>query len=95
MSLSLKANDLGPDDYSVIYRDPDGRALSVGRIFLYPSHGTEALPPWFWTVEFHQREGRPAPHQGRSETLSAAMAAFRACWDSADVPVRWTPALPR
>jgi len=35
-----------------------------------------------WTVEFHQRKGRAAPHQGDAPDLDTAMAAFRRCWDS-------------
>ena len=49
-----------PDDYTV---HVDGGDQSVGRIFWrYAAHpeGT----PWMWTVEFHQRKGRPGPHQG-------------------------------
>jgi hypothetical protein len=67
-----------PDDYTV---HVDGGDQSVGRIFRRYAAHPEGLP-WMWTVDFHQRKGRAAPHQGDAPDLAAAMAAFRRCWDS-------------
>ncbi len=47
--------------------------------------------PWLWEVEFHQREGRTPPHQGITTDRESAMAAFKRCWESADIPVRKPP----
>ena len=35
------------------------------------------------------------PHQGHAETLNEATAAWRKCWDSADVPIHWPPSMQR
>ena len=70
-------------DYSVIYKDPDGR--SVGRIYRDTTGTIGGATPWFWTVEHHQRQGRVALHQGRCDTLDEAKAAWRRCW------IRQTP----
>jgi hypothetical protein len=64
-----------PDDYTV--HDGD---RTVGRIF-NASAGHPEDTPWMWTVEFHQRQDRPGPHQGYVTTLVEAMAAFRESWD--------------
>jgi hypothetical protein len=61
-----------PDDYTV---HVDGRDQSVGRIFWRYAAHPEGLP-WMWTVEFHQRKERAAPHQGDAADLHAAMGAF-------------------
>ena len=37
--------------------------------------------PWMWTVEFHQRKGRPGLHQGHVVDRESAMAAFRESWN--------------
>ena len=31
-------------------------------------------------------------HNVRDDTLEDAMAALKACWESADVPIKWPPA---
>ena len=31
------------------------------------------------------------PQWGTTDTLEDAMAALKACWDSADVPIKWPP----
>ena len=90
MALFLRPKETKKPDYSVVYRAGDGRELYVGRIF--ESCGMKGLP-WMWTVEFHQRKGRPEPHQGHVLTEEEAKAAWKRCWDSADVPVRWPPSL--
>jgi hypothetical protein len=94
-SIVLRPNEeFTQPDYSVIYKDPDGRELHVGRIF--KNHGlVGGVRPWFWSVEFHQRNGRTPPHDGQVETLEEAKAAWRKCWDSADTPIHWPPALRR
>ena len=48
---------------------------------------------WEWNIEHHQRAGRSLPQWGTSETLEGAMAALKACWESADVPIKWPPAI--
>ena len=47
--------------------------------------------PWFWAMEFHQLEGRIPPHQGVAADRESAMAAFKRCWESADIPIRRPP----
>ena len=92
MPIFLRANEFSQPDYSVIYRHDGGRELHVGRIF--KDHGfVDGGGAWFWSVEFHQAQGRASPWYGRAETLEEAKAAWRKCWDSADVPIRWPPAL--
>ena len=76
--LILRRIQSGPDDFTV---HKAGGDQSVGRIFWRYAAHPEGLP-WMWTVEFHQRKGRAAPHQGDAPDLDAAMAAFRRCWDS-------------
>ena len=88
----MRRSDSDKPDYSVRYRADDGRELYVGRIF--KSHGIKDLP-WMWTVEFHQRKGRAEPHQGHVLTEEEAKAAWKRCWESADVPIRWPPSLAR
>ena len=75
----------------MIYKDPDGRELTVGRIFR--NHGLAGGErPWF---DFFQRQGRAEPRQGQVDTLEEAKAAWRKCWDSADVPINWPPSMQR
>src|SRR5215213_8109323 len=80
-AIVLRANEFSQPDYDVIYKDPDGRELGVGRIF---RNDGMAGRPWFWGLEFHQAQGRATPYYGQGETLEAAKAAWRQCWDSAD-----------
>ena len=91
MTLSIVPNKFTQPDFTVFYTAPDGRKLTVGRIF----HATAAPKetPWFWSVDFHQRAYRVAPHQGQCEDLETAKAAWKHCWESADVPINWPPAL--
>lgn len=77
--IGLRPNEFSQPDYSVIYKDPDGRELSVGRIFR-PTLA-DNTPVWFWSVEFHPRKGRAEPHDGRCDSLDEATAAWRRCWD--------------
>ena len=90
-TIVLRPNGFSQPDYDVIHKDPDGRERSVGRIFHGTSGTVGGATPWFWTVEHHQRRRRAAPHQGRCDTLDEAKAAWRRCWDSADVPIHWPP----
>ena len=76
-------------DYSVIYRDDNyGAQLYVGRIFLARA-GVPKETPWTWSVEFHQRAGRAAPHDGYEATEEAAKAAWKRCWESGNPPIYW------
>ena len=63
MALFLRRNEFEGEDFSVIYRDADGTEHDIGRIFKRMA-GQPQETPWFWAVEFHQREGRTPPHQG-------------------------------
>jgi hypothetical protein len=93
-TIVLRPNDFGQPDYDVIYKDPDGRELTVGRIFRnHALVGGER--PWFWGVEFFQRKGRAEPQQGQVDGLEEAKAAWRKCWDSADTPICWPPSMQR
>ena len=92
MVIFLRPNEFSQPNYSVIYRHDGGRELTVGRIF--KNHGfTGGAQSWFWSVEFHQTQGRATPHNGQVETLEEAKAAWRKCWDSADVPINWPPSM--
>ena len=53
-------------DYSVIYKDPDGRELDVGRIYRDTSGTVGRATLWFWTVE-------QLPTQGPSRAAPRAM----------------------
>src|SRR5436190_1323136 len=57
MSLILRRNE-SVDDYSVIYRHPDGRELHAGRIFKTFGPAGSKVRVWMWTLEFHQRKWR-------------------------------------
>jgi len=90
MAIFLWPNEFSQPDYSVIYRHDGGRELHVGRIF--KGHGfVGGGGSWFWGVEFHQAQGRALPFYGQVDTLEDAKAAWRKCWDSADVPIKWPP----
>ena len=92
MPLFIRPNEFTQPDYTVIYRADDDRQINVGRIFRAGA-GVPKETPWVWSVEFHQRTGRAEPHQGNAATEAEAKAAWRRCWNSADVPIRWPPAL--
>lgn len=90
--IVLRTNDFHTDqaaDYSVIWKDPDGRERKVGRIFHDPNGTAWGGPQWFWGVDFHQWKGRAQPYSGRAVDLKEAQTKWRRCWDSADVPVKW------
>ena len=91
--IVLRPNDFSQQDSDVVYKDPDGRELGVGRIFLDAM--ASGVTPWFWSVEFHQRRGRTEPHQGQADDLEAAKAAWRRCWDSANTSIHWPPSMRR
>jgi hypothetical protein len=92
--LTIRPNDFTQPDYTVTFKAEDGRRLTVGRIFL-ASAGVPKETPWCWSVEFHQRNGRAAPHDGHAPDLEAAKAAWKRCWESAEVPIDWPPSLER
>jgi hypothetical protein len=64
-----------PDHYVV-----QSEGQTVGRIFMADAAHPEGRP-WMWTVEFHQRQVRPGPHQGYTADLESAMRALRESWD--------------
>ena len=86
--IVLRPNDFSQPDSDVVYKDPGGRELGVGRIYRDTTGTIGGATPWFWTVEHHQRQGRASAAQGRCDTLDEAKAAWRKCWDSADVPIK-------
>jgi hypothetical protein len=88
-TIVLRPNEFSGQGYEMVYKDPDGRELTVGRIFRLAADER----PWFWGVTSSQRRGRAAPHQGHGATLEEATAAWRNCWDSADVPIHWPPSM--
>jgi len=92
MTLTIAPNEFTQPDYSVFNTARDGRKLEVGRIFKAPD-GTAKETPWFWSVVFQQRDGRAAPHQGYVDDFETAEAEWKRCWESADAPIEWPPAL--
>lgn len=89
--IVMRPTGLGlQNDFSVVWKEP-GRERHVGRILYTENATAKGVGVWFWTVEFHQRGGREEPHQGNADSKEAAKAAWRRCWDSADVPVKWPP----
>jgi hypothetical protein len=91
MTLSIAPDKFTQPDFTVFYTAPDGRKLVVGRIFKATAAPQET--PWFWSVDFHQRDNRVAPHQGHCEDLETAKAAWKRCWESAAVPFKLPPSL--
>src|SRR3954469_18245617 len=60
-TIVRRPNDFSQPDFDVIYKDPDGRELIVGRIM--KNHGwVGGVRPWFRGVEFHQAQGRSLPY---------------------------------
>ena len=53
----------------------------VGRIF-YAGAGAPKDRPWFWGLEFHEWQGCKGPQYGNAEDRAAAMAVFKATWES-------------
>jgi hypothetical protein len=88
-TILLQPNEFTQPDYSIVHKDPDGRALEIGRIYRDTTGTVNRAKPWFWMVEHHQRRGRAGPHQGRCDSLEEAKAAWCKCWDSADTPIHW------
>jgi hypothetical protein len=88
MKLTIRPNEFTQPDYTITYIADDGRRLAVGRIFR-ASAGVPAATPWVWTVEYHQRAGRAGPYDGHTADFEAAKAAWKRCWESADVPINW------
>jgi len=80
MALTLKRNPdaLQSEGYLVF---SDGRC--VGRIFDRDA-GTGGLAgqTWFWGLEFHEWQGCKGPQYGHAADRAAAMAAFKATWES-------------
>lgn len=80
MTLTLRPNEFTQPDFSVVWRDEEGRTKVVGRIYQAWPGGTADY--WFWSVDFFHRKGRAEPHQGRAESEALVRAAWKACWDS-------------
>ena len=92
MTLTVAPNEFAQWDVTIWYTDNDGRELPLGRIFRATAGAPqEAL--WFWSVEIPQRNGRTPPHQGYAADLETAARAWKRCWKSADVPIKWPPSL--
>jgi hypothetical protein len=90
MRLFVRPNEFLQPDYTVTCRTDDGRALSVGRIF----HASAEAPQskgWVWIVDAQQRKGRLGPFRGRTANFEDATIAWKRCWESADVPINWSP----
>jgi hypothetical protein len=94
MRLTIAPNQFTQPDYSVFYTAPEGRKREVGRIFC-ASAGTAKETPWFWSVEFHQRDHRARPHQGYVADFETAKAEWNRCWESAGVPIQLAGAEPQ
>jgi hypothetical protein len=47
-TIVLRPNKFS-QDYDIIYKSPDGRELSVGRLFHDTSGTVSGASPWFWT----------------------------------------------
>lgn len=76
-------------DYEIVWKEEDGREKSVGRIFYTETAMAKGVGAWFWSVEFHQRAGRKEPYQGYERSYEEAKEAWRKCWDSGNVLVKW------
>jgi hypothetical protein len=76
--LLLRRNLENENDESYVVLS-DGRY--VWRIF-YAGAGAQKDRPWFWGLEFHEWEGCKGPQYGNAEDREAAMAAFKATWES-------------
>jgi hypothetical protein len=92
-TLAIDQPDKNRPDYTITFIAKDGRKIVVGHIC--KATAAPAETPWFWTVEFHQRAHRTLPHQGFVADFDAAEAAWKWCWESADVPIKWPPSLRR
>ena len=77
MPLLRKDPDSENDESYVVLCD--GRY--VGRIF-YADAGVPKDRPWFWGVEFHEWQGCKGPQYGNAADREAAIAAFKATWES-------------
>ena len=93
MTLYRRRSDVGPDHFVIVHKESDGRELAIGFIHNPTRTNLTSLGAWEWNIEHHQRAGRSLPQWGTSETLGGAMAALKACWESADVPIKWPPAI--
>jgi hypothetical protein len=74
--------DVGAPTRHLPQRTGSGRDMTDSKLANLVGGGRR----WFWGVDFFHRQGRAEPHQGQVDTLDEAKAAWRKCWDSADVP---------
>ena len=93
MTLYRRRSDVGPDHFVIMHKDSDGRELAIGFIHQPMRSPLSSLGAWEWNIEFHQCAGRTYPQWGTADTLEDAMGALKACWESADVPIQWPPAI--
>ena len=93
MTLYRRRSDVGPDHFVIVHKAGDGREIAIGFIHNPTRTNLTTLGAWEWNIEHHQRAGRSLPQWGTSETLNGAMAELKACWESADVPIKWPPAI--
>ena len=52
-TIVLRPNEFSGQGYEIIYKDPDGRELTVGRLFCLARDDQ----PWFWGVTVVLLEG--------------------------------------
>ena len=81
MALRLRPMaDFGPEQYEVVFE-----GQHVGRIYLANLHDKDGLN-WYWGINWFERPRETAHHtkrwDGYAESREAAMAAFRAAWDT-------------
>jgi hypothetical protein len=75
--LTLRKNPYADNSEGyLVYADGE----CIGRI--YYSVATKHYQPWFWGLDHFSWQGCTKPQYGKADTKEAAMAAFRATWDS-------------
>ena len=87
MPLYRRPSVVGPDHFVIMHKESDGREIAIGFIHNPTRTNLTTLGAWAWNIEHHQCAGRASPQWGTCETLEKAMAALKACWESADVQV--------
>src|SRR5262245_37865824 len=80
MPLTIAPNEFTQPDFTLWYTANDGCRIVVGRSF-HARAGTSNETPWFWSVDFHQRDGRTPPHQGYVADEETAKREWRRCWE--------------
>jgi hypothetical protein len=85
MTLTIAPNENTQPDFTVFYTAPDGRKLTVGRIF-YASAGTAKERPWFGRWNFTsatsaQHHSRDIARISKPRRLLGNVAGIRRCTD--------------